>query len=143
MELTTRYCPNPHGTPYGKRGFGVPLVQRGADHGLPRLRCTRCEGPFSARQGTASCGGRAEEPHDPIALRALAEGHAWRSTGRLVEVDQDTVWDWLARAGRHGRAVTTSLCATLPLTACPVDAWWSFVRKKAAHLTGAERVLAL
>src|SRR5262245_13616259 len=38
---------------YGQRGFGAHLVHRGADRGIPRLLCTRCEGTFSARQGTA------------------------------------------------------------------------------------------
>lgn len=63
MELTTSYCPNPHCTHYGKRGFGTHLVHRGADRGIPRLLCTRCDGTFSARQGTAYFGVRAEEPN--------------------------------------------------------------------------------
>ena len=102
-----------------------------------------CEGAFSARQGTAYFGVRAEEPHDTIAMRALAEGNALRGTGRLVEIDKDTVCDWLDRAGRHGRAVTTSLVDTLHITEGQVDELWSFVRKKEAHLTAAEKVLAL
>jgi len=76
MEFTTSYCPTPPCTHYGQRGFGAPLVRRGADRGIPRLLCPRCEGTLSARQGTAYCGGRAEEPHDTIAMRALAEGHS-------------------------------------------------------------------
>jgi hypothetical protein len=143
MEFTTSYCPNPQCTHYGKRGFGAHRVRRGADRGMPRLLCTRWEGTFSARQGTAYFGVRAEEPHDTIARRALAEGNSLRSTGRIVEVDKDTICDGLARAGRHCRAVTTSLCDTLPITECQVDELWSFVRKKEAHLTVAERVLAL
>jgi hypothetical protein len=54
--------------------------------------------------------------HDTIAMRALAEGHALRGTGRIVEVDKDTVCDWLDRAGRHCRAVTPYLCDNLHLT---------------------------
>jgi hypothetical protein len=76
MEFTTRYCPNPQCTHYGKHGFGAHLVRRGADHGIPRLLCTRCEDTFSARQGTAYFGVRAEEPHYTIAMRALAEGNS-------------------------------------------------------------------
>ena len=143
MECTTCYCPHPPWTHDGKRGFGAHLVRRGADHGRPRLLCPRCASTFAARRGTAYCGVRAEEPHDTIALRAVAEGHALRSTGRLSEVDTETVCDWLARAGRHCRAVTTSVFDSLPITACHVDAFWSVVRKNEAHLTVAERVLAL
>ena len=53
MEFTTSYCPNLQCTHYGQRGFGTHLVHRGADRGIPRLLCTRCDGTFSARQGTA------------------------------------------------------------------------------------------
>jgi IS1 family transposase/transposase-like protein len=143
MEFTTSYCPNLQCTHYGQRGFGAHLVRRGADRGIPRLLCTRCEGTFSARQGTAYFGVRAEEPNYTIAMRALAEGNALRGTGRIVEIDKDTVCDWLDRAGRHCRAVTTYLFDTLHITECQVDELWSFVRKKEAHLTVTEKVLAL
>jgi IS1 family transposase len=76
-------------------------------------------------------------------MRALAEGNSLRGTGRIVAIDKDTVCDWLDRAGRHCRAVTTSLFDTLHITECQVDKWWSFVRKQEAHLTAAENVLAL
>lgn len=143
MEFTTSYCPNLQGTPYGKRGFGTHLVHRGAARGIPRLLCTRCDGTFSAPQGRAYFGVRAEEPHYTIAMRALAEGNSLRGTGRIIEIDKDTVCDWLDRAGRHCRAVTTYLFAPLHITECQVDELWSFVRKKEAHLSSAEKVLAL
>src|SRR4030095_13225371 len=101
MEFTTCYCPHPQCTHYGQRGFGTHLVLCGADRGIPRLLCTRCQGTFSVRQGTAYFGVRAEEPNYTIALRALAEGHSLRGTGRIVDVDKDTICDWVARAGRH------------------------------------------
>src|SRR5258706_10260913 len=134
MAFTTCYCPHPQCTHYGKRG-GIHRVRRGADRGMPRLLCTKCKGTFSARQGTAYFGVQAEEMHDTIAMRALAEGNALRGTGRIVEVDKDTVCAWLDRAGRHGRAVTTSLFDPLHITEGPLGALWSFVRKKEAHLT--------
>ena len=136
MDLTTCYCLHPQCTHYGKRGFDAHLVRCGADRGIPRLLCTMC-------QGTAYFGVRAEEPNYTIAMRALAEGNSLRGTGRIVEVDKDTVCDWLDRAGRHCRAVTTYLFDTLHITECQVDELWSFVRKKEAHLTVAEKVLAL
>ena len=123
--------------------LGTHLVRRGADRGIPRLLCTKCKGTFSARQGTAYFGVHAEEPNYTIAMRALAEGNSLRGTGRIVEVDKDTVCDWLDRAGRHCRAVTTYLFDNLHITECQVDELWSFVRKKEAHLTVAEKVLAL
>jgi len=143
MEFTTCYCPHPQCTHYGKRGFNAHLIRCGADRGIPRLLCTKCQGTFSVRQGTAYFGVRAEEPNYTIAMRALAEGNSLRGTGRIVDVDKDTVCSWLDRAGRHCRIVTTWLFDTLHITECQVDELWSFVRKKEAHLTVAEKVLAL
>ena len=143
MEFATCYCPNPQCSHYSRYGFGSHLVRRGVDRGIPRLLCTMCKRTFSARQGTAYFGGHAEEPNYTIALRALAEGNSLPGTGRIVGVDKDTVCDWLDRAGRHCRAVTTYLCDNLHITECQVDELWSFVRKKEAHLTVAEKVLAL
>ena len=73
----------------------------------------------------------------------LTEGNSLRGTGRIVEIDKDTVCDWLDRAGRHCWAVTTYLFDTLHITECQVDELWSFLNQKEAHLTVAERVLAL
>ena len=143
MEFTTCYCPHSQCTHYGQRGFGTHLVRCGADRGIPRLLCTMCQGTFSVRQGTAYFGIRVEEPNYTIAMRALAEGNSLRGTGRIVDVDKDTVCDWVDRAGRHCRAVTTYLFDTLHSTECQVDELWSFVRKKEAHLSAAEKVLAL
>jgi len=58
------------------------------------LLCTKCTGTFSARQGTAYFGVHAAEPNYTIAMRALAEGNSLRGTGRIVEVDKDTVQPW-------------------------------------------------
>jgi hypothetical protein len=37
----------------------------------------------------------AEESNDTITMRALAAGNALRGTGRIVEINADTVCDWL------------------------------------------------
>src|SRR6266849_7249556 len=99
MEFTTCYCPYPQCTHYGQRGFDAHLVRCGADRGIPRLLCTICQGTFSVRQGTAYFGVRAEEPNDTIAMRALAEGNALRSTGRIFEVDKEASITALATFG--------------------------------------------
>src|SRR5215211_1329695 len=142
MEFTPCYCPHPQCTHYGRRG-GAHLVRRGVDRGIPRLLCTKCKGTLSARQGTASFSVHAEAPQSTHGMRALAEGNSLRGTGCIVEVDKDTVCDWLGRAGRHCRAVTSYLFDNWHITECQLDDLWSFVRKKEAHLTIAEKVLAL
>lgn len=143
MELTTSYCPNPHCVSFGVQGWEQHLVRRGYDRGIPRLLCTHCHRTFSVRQGTAYFGLVAEERIFTIAMRALAEGNSLRGTARIIDVDKDTVCTWLDQAGRHCRAVTAFLFDQLHITECQLDELWSFVRKKEAHLTPAEKVLTL
>jgi len=95
MELATCCCPNPECSHYGKPGMGDHLVHRGTDGSIPRLIGTMCKHTFSARHGTAYSGLRAEEGYFTVALRALAEGNSLRGTGRIVEVDKDTVMEEL------------------------------------------------
>jgi hypothetical protein len=78
-------------------------MPHGADRGIPRLLCTVCQGTVSACQGTAYCGGRAQGAHDLSAMRALAEGHAVRGTGRIVEVEKElSVTGWIEPGGMVG-----------------------------------------
>jgi hypothetical protein len=55
-------------------------MPHGADRGILRLLCTVC-------QGTAYCGGRAQEAHDLSVMRALAEGHAAADCSHLPGAD--------------------------------------------------------
>jgi hypothetical protein len=103
MECTTCYCPHPQCTHYGKRGFNAHLGHCGADRGIPRLLCTRCQGTFSVRQGTAYFGVRAEEPHFTMTMRALARAprgpsaSCWR-VWRSSSVKPDDVLGFLAHS---------------------------------------------
>ncbi len=67
-------------------------------------------------------------------MRALAEGNSIRATGRIVQIDKDTVCDWLDRAALHCRLVVLYLWSQLHVTECQLDELWSFVHTKEAHL---------
>lgn len=73
-----------------------------------------------------------------LAVRALAEGNSLRSTGRIVEVDKDTVCAWLNRAALQCRLVMLYFWQQLHLTECQLDELWSFVHTKEANLPGAK-----
>jgi hypothetical protein len=88
--------------------------------------------------GTAYDGLETDRALCEMAVRALAEGHALRATARIVQVDKETVCAWLDRVARHCRTVMLSLWHNLHVTACHLDAWWSFVPTKEAHLPGAK-----
>ena len=143
MDFFTSYCPNEQCSHYGLRGFGGHLVRRGYDKGIPRLLCNVCKQSFSVRHGTAYFDLNVEERIFTIAVRALAEGNSLRGTGRIVDVDKDTVCAWLDRVGRHCRAVTAYLFHNLHITECQLDELWSFVHKKEAHLSSLEKIRML
>src|SRR5262249_37852223 len=74
----------------------------------------KCQGTFSVRQGTAYFGVRAEEPNDTIAMRALAEGHSLRGTGRIVDVDKPTVSPLLTSVASRNLLLYQSLPTRIP-----------------------------
>lgn len=88
--------------------------------------------------GTAYYRLKADRALCEMAGRALAEGHALRATARLVQVHKATVCAWLDRVARHCRLVMLSLWHHVPVLACQLDALWSFVHTKEAHLPGAK-----
>ena len=72
--------------------------------------------------------------------RTLAEGVSIRATGRLVEVDKDTVLHWLPILGQHCRGVMNYFFRDLHLAECQLDELWTFIYKKEAQLTPLERL---
>ncbi|HBY96822.1 MAG TPA: helix-turn-helix domain-containing protein, partial [Chloroflexi bacterium] len=55
------------------------------------------------------------------AVRALAEGNSIRATGRILQIDKDTVCGWLNRAALHCRSVVLYLGSHLQVTECQLD----------------------
>ena len=66
-------------------------------------------------------------------MRAFAEGNSIWATGRILQVDKDTVCDWLNRAVLHCRLVILFLWKQLHFTECQLDELWSFVHTKKYH----------
>jgi IS1 family transposase len=86
------------------------------------------------RYGTAYYKLDTEEAIFETAVRALAEGNSIRSAARIVEVDKDTICDWLDRAAQHCRLVMLYLWCNLHITECQLDELWSFVHTKQRNL---------
>jgi IS1 family transposase len=72
---------------------------------------------------------------------ALAEGLSLRATGRLVEVDKDTVNHWLPILGHHCQGVMNYFFRNLHLCECQLDELWTFIYKKEARLTPLEKLV--
>lgn len=91
------------------------------------------------RTATAYYGLDADPAIFETAVRALAEGNSLRATGRIVQIDKDTVCAWLDRAARHCRLVMLYWWSNLQVSECQLDELWSFVHTKQDNLPGAKR----
>ncbi len=91
------------------------------------------------RTATAYYGLDADPAIFETAVRALAEGNSLRTTGRIVQIDKDTVCAWLDHAARHCRLVMLYLWSNLHVSECQLNELWSFVHTKQDNLPGAKR----
>jgi len=141
MDAKTCYCPNRACSKYRIQGQGSHIVHKGFDNGIQRLQCAMCKTTFSIRQGTAYLGIRSDEAIFTIAMRALAEGNSIRGTARIVDVDKDSVADWLDQVGFHCMVVTKYFFRNLHITECQLDELWGFVHTKEDNLEPIEKIL--
>ena len=134
MNNETLYYPNYECKYYGKPFEKGYLVKNGTSYGQKQFLCGGCGRSISVRHGTAYYNLDTKEAIFEIAVRALAEGNSVRSAARIVEVDKDTICNWLDRAAQHSRLVMLYLWQNLHITECQLDELWSFVHTKQRNL---------
>jgi IS1 family transposase len=140
MDDWTCYCRNPKCVLYGQMAPLAWLKYRGWHRNAARFQCQACGALVSARTGTAYAGLRTEATTYLRGATALAEGLSIRATGRLLDVDKDTVNHWLPVLGQHCQHVMNYFFRNLHLHECQLDELWTFIYKKAAHLTPLEKL---
>ena len=109
-------CQNSRCPQAGVRG-GKNLYFRGYSGQAKRIRliyCRSCRRSFSERKGTVLEQSRLPDEKALAILKHLREGCGTRATGRLVEVDKNTVTRYLALAGTHGEKLHDELVAFSP-----------------------------
>ena len=127
MDWNTLYCPN-KGCPYDGIMFQPgKMVKNGSSYGHPQALCKGCGRSIALNYATAYYGLESEPAIFETAVRALAEGNSIRATGRILQIDKDTVCDWLNRAALHCRTVMLYFGCRLHVTECQLDELWSFV----------------
>ena len=134
MDWKTLYCPNKCCMCYGIPFQSSKLVKNGSSHGQPQALCKECGCSVALNYATAYYGLESDWVIFETAVRALAEGNSIRATGRIFQIDKDTVCDWLVRASLHCRSVILYFWNQLHVTECQLDELWSFVHTKEAHL---------
>lgn len=110
------------------------MVKNGSSHGQPQAHCKGCGSSVVLNYATAYYGLESDPVIFETAVRALAEGNSIRATGRIFQIDKDTVCDWLVRASLHCRSVMLYFWNQLHVTECQLDELWSFVHTKETHL---------
>ena len=143
MQTDTCYCRNVECLCYGVAGQGAQLKFHDWHNGRQRFRCVQCGHLVSARVGTACAGIRTPESIYESGARHLAEGTSIRATGRLLNVDKDTVGHWLPRLGAHCNRVMSYFFRDLHLSECQLDELWTFIYKKEDQLTPLDELLGI
>ncbi len=117
MEGLAQFCcQSEECAEYGKRGAGNLSV---CDHYGPNrerrmLYCSACKARFSERKGTPLFRARLPEKQVISVLAHIAEGCGVRKTGRLVEVNKNTVIHYSVLAGGHAKDLHDELVAFSP-----------------------------
>ena len=102
MNVATCHCCNTSCARCGKMGSAAALQPHGSDRGEMRFRCAACRRRVSTRTGTAYAGIRTDLAQYALGAKLLAEGLGVRATARILEVNKDTVHQWLRSLGPHG-----------------------------------------
>jgi len=143
MNTDTGYCRNAACPFSGVIGQQARRRFHDWHNGVPRFRCPQCGQLVSARLGTASAGLRTAEWTYQSGARHLAEGSSLRATGRLLNLDKDTVCHWLRRLGEQCNQLMSYFFRNLHLSECQRDELWTFIYKKEDHLTPLDELLGI
>ena len=140
MDCTTCSCRMPQCPLFGQVAPRAHCTWHAWPRQAPRWRCRACRGLVSVRTGTTYAGIRTESTTSLRGAVTLAEGMSIRATARLLDVDKDTVNHWLPVLGQHSQGIMNYFFRHLHLREGQLDELWTFVAKKAAHLTLLEKL---
>ena len=127
------FCPNESCPDYGKRQSELQhnITKYGKTKaGRQRYRCKTCGGTFTETQGTIFY--RCRTPEDEIieTLALIAEGNRISSLARAKGHKEDTIIDWVRKAGQHAEAIEEVLLSEYHLTRGQIDGLWAYVGNK-------------
>jgi IS1 family transposase/transposase-like protein len=128
VDTSSHYCPNQACQYYGWLGLGN-IRANGHPNGSRwrQLECRVCGRTFLETINTIFYGKQVAAETIWQVLKALAEGLDIRATGRVFELDPNTVQSWLAQAGCHLEAVSHYLLHDLQLSQVQVDELWALL----------------
>ena len=126
-----RFCPNNDCKYYGWLARGNICSNGHPNSSIWRqLKCIVCETYFMETQGTIFYGSKASPDKMIMALKIMSEGVGIRSTARILDLDANTVQDWLKQGAEHMDVISGYLIRELNLTQLQVDELWSLLGKR-------------
>lgn len=108
-------------------------------NGNQRFRCLDCGKTWIERQPRPLGEKRVSIEDAKLALRLLVEGNSIRSTERITGLHRDTICGLLVYFGQACQELMDRRMRGLKLTHLEFDEQWTYVFKKQARLTTAER----
>ena len=127
------FCPNKTCADYGKRQSDQQrnIVKYGKTKaGRQRYMCKTCGATLTETKGTIFY--RRRTPEDEIidTLALIAEGNRISSLVRAKGHKEDTIINWIRKAGQHAEAIEKVLLSEYRLTRGQIDGLWAYVGNK-------------
>ena len=125
------FCPNEDCEMFGQKNKGNIVFQwkYGEENTQNLFRCNHCKKTFSERRGTPFFNLQIPEKKIIQMLQCLVEGNGIRATGRIMEIDKDTVPRILRRCSEHCEELHDYFVRNLHIEECQLDEFWSFIKK--------------
>ena len=127
------FCPDESCPDYGKRqdDHQHNIIKYGKTKaGRQRYKCKTCNGTFTETKGTIFYRRRASEDEIIETLALIAEGSRISSLVRTKGHKEDTIIDWIRKAGQHAEAIEEALLSEYHLTRGQIDGLWAYVGNK-------------
>lgn len=107
IDVSNFFCWNEECSEYQKRGHGniEPAYYDGKDKDILYLKCTTCNRKFSENKGTIFYNKKTKKDIIVKALKATSEGTGIRPTGRIFDVNKNTILSWVKTAGTHAEEI--------------------------------------
>ncbi len=127
------FCPDETCADYGKRQSDQQhnIIKYGKTKaGRQRYKCKTCNGTFTETKGTIFYRRRTSEDEIIETLALIAEGSRISSLVRTKGHKEDTIIDWIRKAGQHAEAIEEALLSEYHLTRGQIDGLWAYVGNK-------------
>ena len=103
IDTSKFFCWNEDCEAYQKRGQGniTPAYYDGKDNDILILQCSICKKKFSENKGTMFFRKKTKKDTIVKALKSTSEGTGIRATGRIFDINKNTILSWVNEGGKH------------------------------------------